>query len=78
MTLEQAIARSRSHNEIVSVTLDYTDDITTVTVDAGKFADNVDCVRENDGTYDIWGWSDEMEAAGSSDMEWRLKVSLAR
>ena len=77
MTLEQAIELSRGTNQIVHVTLDYTDDISTVEVDAQAFADNTDCVRENDGTWDLWGWSDEMAAAESTDMEWRLKVTLA-
>lgn len=75
MTLEQAIRQSESQNEIVHVTLDYTDDITTVTVDAQQFADNVDCVRENDGTFDLWGWSDDMTS--ENEMQWRLKVTLA-
>ena len=74
MTLDQAIELSRNTNQIVAVTLDYTDDITTVTVDAGSHADNVDCVRETDGTFDVWGWSDEMTS--ENEMEWRLKVTL--
>ena len=71
--LEAAIARSESHSEIVSVTLDC-DDIGTVASLASDYADNTDYVRENDGAYDMWGWSDEM---AEGEMLWRLRVTLS-
>ena len=71
--LESAIARSESHNEIVHVTLDC-DDISTVASVASDYADNTDYVRENDGAFDVWGWSDEM---AEGDMQWRLRVTLS-
>lgn len=73
--IKAAIEQSIAQNEIVRVTL--TSDISTVAAFAGDHSDNVDYVRENDGSYDMWGWSDEMEAAGNGDMEWRINVTLA-
>lgn len=75
--IEAAIEQSIAQNEIVHVTLSTTSDISTVAAYAGDHADNVDYVRENDGSYDMYGWSDEMEAAGKGEMEWRLKVTIA-
>ena len=75
--LESAIRQSESQNEIVHVTLKCRS-IGEVETLAAEYADHTDCVRENDGSWDLWGWSQEMEDAGSSDMLWRLKVSLDR
>lgn len=74
--LTAAIEQSVSQNETVRVSTSM--DIGTVAAFAGDHADNVDCVREVDGSYDMWGWSDEMEAAGNGEMLWRIKVTLAQ
>jgi hypothetical protein len=76
-SLVKAIARSESNNETVDVTMEYLSDISTVAAYAADHADNVDYANEGDGTYDVWGWSDEMEEAGKGDMQWRLRVTLA-
>ena len=73
--LTAAIEQSVRQNETVRVAT--TLDISTVAAFAGDHADNVDYVRENDGSYDMWGWSDEMESAGNGEMLWRLNVTVA-
>lgn len=75
--IKAAIEQSIAQNEIVRVTLTMVSDISTVAAFAGDHSDNVDYVRENDGSYDMWGWSDEMEVAGNGGMEWRINVTLA-
>jgi hypothetical protein len=75
--IKTAIEQSIAQNEIVRVTLSVVSDISTVAAFAGDHSDNVDYVRENDGSFDVWGWSNEMESAGRGEMEWRLNVTLA-
>lgn len=74
--LSKAIARSISHNEIASVevtTPDGTlDDVLAAIwkIHGDKYGYNT----ENDGSYDIYGWSgDDAEGA----MDWRIRVTLA-
>ena len=75
--IEPAIERSESHNEIVAVNVTLCSDISTVAEIAKSYADNVDYTNEGDGSWDMWGWSNEMEAAGKCEMQWRIRVTLA-
>lgn len=62
-TIESAIERSISHNEIVRVEVEWpktrqsssAEEIILDWVDAIEGVDDVDCAQENDGTYDVWG-----------------------
>tara|TARA_R110000868_G_scaffold139147_1_gene353883 strand:- start:144 stop:356 length:213 start_codon:yes stop_codon:yes gene_type:complete len=51
-TIESAIERSISHNEIVRVNVD---DIQAARDTAGLIADECDSAMENDGSLDVWG-----------------------
>lgn len=73
-TLTAAIARSRSHNEIVSIEIEGAD-IATVRAELNAIYDGeIDDSQENDGSYGIWGYTDDM---AESEMDWRLNVTLA-
>jgi hypothetical protein len=74
--IKAAIQLSVLNNETVNVTVTLCRDISTVAVFASDYADYVDYAKENDGSYDMWGWSEEMEKAGKGDMEWRIRVTL--
>lgn len=79
--LSEAIEKSIAQNEIVHVTLDGCDIGMVVGValqismdksdDASKV--NIDHVRENDGSFDLWSWVDGM---AENEMSWRLNVTL--
>lgn len=79
MTLQQAIDRSRSHNESVSVEFaaeGATKIDRTVALEmalADIYDGEIDSANENDGTIDVWGWTEDM---ADGEMEWRLKVTL--
>jgi len=60
--IETAIETSIHENRSVAITLPFVDDIYTI-------GGHEDHARENDGTYDVWGTTDE----GS---EWRLSVTI--
>lgn len=70
--LKAAIKQSIAQDEIVRVTLD-ADDIEMVANVARDEAANVDYVRENDDSFDLWAWEDGMT---ESEMSWRLNVTL--
>lgn len=72
--LTAAIARSRSHNEIVSIEIE-AKDISEVLADLAAIYDGeIDDARENDGTYGAWGWTEDM---AEGEMDWRLNIRLA-
>lgn len=79
MTLQQAIDRSRSHNESVSVEyavegatkIDRTVALEMALSDI--YDGEIDSANENDGTIDVWGWTEGM---AEGEMDWRLKVTL--
>lgn len=73
--LAQAIERSRSHTEIVTVEWDGGDEATLVAELHSLYDGEVDSARENDGTIDVWGYRAE---APEGEMEWRLRVALDR
>lgn len=60
-TIEYAIDRSVSHNEIVKVEVIWPTDSRSAEETILDWLDNidgtdaVDCVKENAGTYDVWG-----------------------
>lgn len=71
--LQSAIDRSRSHNETASVRLEARD-ISDVLAELGSLYDGeIDSARENDGSYDVWGWTEGM---AEGEMDWRLNVTI--
>lgn len=73
MTLQQAIDRSRSHNERVSVEFAGERSELMVALD-GLYNGEIDDATENDGTIDVWGWTEDMP---EGEMDWRLCVTLS-
>lgn len=69
-----AIARSRSHNEIVSIEIEAADISEVLAEMAALYEGEIDDSRENSGAYDIWGYTDDM---AEGEMDWRLKVTLS-
>lgn len=71
--LTEAIARSRSHNEIVRVEVEAAN-ISEVLAELATIYDGeIDDSQENDGTYGVWGWTEDM---AEGEMDWRLNVTL--
>jgi len=71
--LQTAIDRSISHNEIVAVEIDAeTIDSILPLIDVDTYG-QFESVRENDGSYDVWGFSDD---ATEGLIEWRIKIRL--
>jgi len=72
MKLQQAIDRSRSHNERVHV--EFRGDRTDLMVALdGLYDGEIDDAEENNGTIDVWGWTEDM---AEGEMDWRLCVTL--
>lgn len=67
-TIESAIARSISHNEIVAVTVEAAD-IYEVLAEVDSASESLGHAQENDGTYDVFG-----EDYGGN--EFRLRVTV--
>jgi hypothetical protein len=67
---QEAIERSRSHNEIVTVEAS---DIDAVTGIACEQDGDYDSVQIEPGAYDVWGWTSE---EGDGEMDWRLTVRI--
>lgn len=68
--LKTAIARSRSHNEIVSIEVEAAD-ISEVLAELGSIYDGeIDNAQENDGSYGVWSVGDE------DGDDWRLLVTV--
>jgi hypothetical protein len=68
--LNRAIADSVQENRIVSI--EYVGDIGDCIADLSELHDGeIDYARENDGSYDVWGWTDETP---ESEQDWRLNV----
>jgi hypothetical protein len=71
--LENAIARSQSHNEIVNVEI-VASDISEVIAELNAIYDGeIDSSTENDGSEGIWGWTEDM---AEGQMDWRINVTL--
>ena len=70
--LSDAISRSQSHTERVAVDFDGDRSDLMVSLD-GIYDGEIDDATENDGTIDVWGWT---EAKAEGEMDWRLKVTL--
>ena len=73
MTLQDAIDRSISHTEIVHLEWDGDDEATLVAELYAIYDGDVDSVRTNDGTIDVWGFRED---APEGEMDWRLCVTL--
>lgn len=72
-SLKAAIARSRSHNESVTVEVGPTKIADVMTELDSIYEGDTDYARENDGSYDVWGWTDE---TAEGEMDWRLNVAV--
>lgn len=55
-TIAEAITRSISHTEIVAVTVP---DLAGALAEVNTHAENYDSTEENDGSYDVWGTTEE-------------------
>ena len=68
--LSDAIRDSINLNKIVSV--HYDGDISACIADLNAVTDSeIDYARENDGSYDVWGRTDETP---ENEQDWRLNV----
>lgn len=73
--LADAISRSRTQNERVSVEIE-AGDISDVLAELASLCDGeIDSTTENDGSHDVWGWTEGM---ADGEMDWRLCVTLTR
>jgi hypothetical protein len=66
-TPADAIARSISHPERTR----YMGPLADLLAYATEQGYQVDHVHENDGSYDVWGWTDETP---ENEQEWRVRV----
>lgn len=66
-TPADAIARSISHSQRT----DYPGPLADLIAYAKEQGYEVDWVVENDGSYDVWGWTDETP---ENEQEWRVRV----
>ena len=73
MDIYDAFARSGSHTEIVACEYAGGDDCNLVADLAAMYDGEIDHVRDNDGTIDVWGFRED---APEGEMDWRLKVTL--
>lgn len=72
MTLQEAIERSISHDE--SVSLDYAGTESDLMVALDQLHDgDIDSTHENNGNLDVWGWTAETP---QDTQDWRLCVTL--
>ncbi len=69
--IRQAISDSIRENRIVSVVFDR-GDISECVADINEVFDGeIDYARENDSSYDVWGWTDDTP---EDEQDWRLNV----
>jgi hypothetical protein len=73
--LQLAIDRSRSHDEVVRIEIEATDIADVLATLVAMYDGEIDSVTENDGSEDVWGWTDET-AEGKQD--WRLNITILR
>lgn len=71
-TLRNAIDRSMSHDEIVRVEVE--DQQAALQIIGELTAADIDWVRENDGSIDVWGWSEDTP---EDEQDWRLRLVSA-
>lgn len=71
--LENAIAKSRSQNEIVHVEIAASDISEVIAALNSLYDGEIDSSTENDGSEGIWGWTDDM---AEGQMDWRINVTL--
>lgn len=70
--LQQAIERSRSHDEIVVVEFAGDHSELMATLD-GLYNGEMDTRTDHGGAVDVWGWTEDM---AEGEMDWRLCVTL--
>jgi hypothetical protein len=70
MTIHEAVQESVTNNCITSA--EYAGDISNCVAELSAEADEIDYARENDGTFDLWGWNDDMQ---EGEMLWRIRVT---
>ena len=70
--LRSAIQRSENYTERADC--EFAGDVRELLVLVDAIYDGeVDHATENDGTVDVWGWTEEMD---EGEMDWRLRVTL--
>lgn len=74
--IKAAIADSIHSDRIVRVELPCRDISEAIVEIWAAWHGDMDYERENDGSYDVWGWEDDTEEAIAKDV-WRLTVVLA-
>lgn len=68
-TIKEAIERSISHTEVVAVEVT-AQDIAEALSEVNVHAEDYDHAQENDGSYDVWGTSEEGD-------DFRIRIRLA-
>lgn len=78
LTIQDAIARSQSHDEIVAVTIEAADIAEAMSeIHAAYDGADTDYTDTNDnGVYDVWGWTEEQE--GTDKTDFRLLVTIRK
>lgn len=72
--LKSSINDSIRENRIVTV--DFDGDISECLAELNAFHEgDIDYVQENDGSYDVWGWTEETP---ENEQEWRLQVKCSK
>ena len=70
--IREAIDRSISHTECVSITVEATICEVIAAIESVTVDTEVDYVKNGD-IYDVWGWT---EATASNEQDWRLNVTI--
>ena len=70
--IREAIDRSVSHTECVSITVEDTICRVMAAIEAVTVETEVDYVKNGD-IYDVWGWT---EATAAGEQDWRLNVTI--
>lgn len=73
--IDHAIAASIAEDRIVRVEVEDMDAALESIACEGAAADyDTDSARENDGSVDVWGWTD---ATAANEQDWRIRLVLA-
>jgi len=68
-TIRTAIDRSMSHDAIVRVEIESLEAALDIIASLPDY--DSDSARENDGSIDVWGWSEETP---DDEQDWRLRL----
>jgi hypothetical protein len=75
--IENAIARSQSHDEVVHLEIvgDFDAVLTEIYAQIDSDTTEIDYATKNDGSYDIWAFDPD---ADDSSSLWRINVTLTK